>query len=261
MIDTLYHVIEKPVESQLLALAGTDWDEFINKTVSKLDSCDVKKAGLCIMDASLLDHIHEFRKLAAAFNTGRFWGVMMPSLTAPLLQLRSIADAGYKGVVFHSYLQRIAPDDYPTVIDFALAAVELGMVPGFCTAYGSRNMYNYDPLALVAAFANQCSAPTVLYHMGGAKILEAFLLCDAWPQLILETSFSLPYWIGSSIEADMAFAIRRLGAERVMFGSDHPFMPLDTAIASHLSFFERHHISKADQEMIMGETAGRVFRL
>jgi predicted TIM-barrel fold metal-dependent hydrolase len=79
-----------------------------------------------------------------------------------------------------------------------------------------------------------------------------------WPALCIETSFTLSYWLGSSVETDLAFAIEKLGADRIMFGSDAPFVPLDAALRDHRTFFKRHGISTEDQALVLGDTARNV---
>jgi predicted TIM-barrel fold metal-dependent hydrolase len=95
----------------------------------------------------------------------------------------------------------------------------------------------------------------VFSHGGGAKVLDAMLAADAFPNVLLETSFSLSYWLGSSVETDMAYAMRKLGAHRWLYGSDAPFIPMVTALNDHLRFFERHGFAQCDVEAIMGGNA------
>jgi len=259
MIDAFIHAAAIADEQLLLNLKDFPWNPWLDDTRRMLDARNVERAGVCIMDASILHRPHDLSILQHAIRTDRLWFYIVPNIAIDNAQIMSASRAGFRGVIFHSYLQRIDRAHYSRVIDLAHAGVDCGMVPGFCTAYGSTAMYRYESLPLVAAFAEQCSAQTILYHMGGARILEALLLCEAWGQLILETSFSLPYWIGSSIETDTAFAIRKLGAHRVMFGSDYPFIPMDTAIREHGDFFTRHSFEAADRNMILDGTARSIF--
>ncbi len=127
-----------------------------------------------------------------------------------------------------------------------------------CTAYGSRKIYSHQSLPLAAAVAAEVDCPVVLAHCGGAKIVEAMLLADAYANIFLETSFTLPYWMGSSVETDIAFAIRKLGPERWLFGSDAPFVPMGNALAAHRDFFLKHDFSEYQIEQIMGGTALRL---
>jgi hypothetical protein len=44
-----------------------------------------------------------------------------------------------------------------------------------------------------------------------------------------------------------------------MFGSDSPFMPLETTLRDHKTFFMRHGISLEDQELMLGDAARKLF--
>ena len=66
----------------------------------------------------------------------------------------------------------------------------------------------------------------------------------------METSFSLNYWIGSSVEQDIAFSIKKLGVERWLFGSDAPFIEIERAIKEQLNFFDKWKFSEKEIEKI-----------
>ena len=89
---------------------------------------------------------------------------------------------------------------------------------------------------VAAAIANRVTrAPIILLHSGGSRCLEAMLLADATKNVFLETSFTLPYYLNSSIERDLAFAYKKLGANKILYGSDFPYISLKE---SEKSFFE-----------------------
>ena len=57
------------------------------------------------------------------------------------------------------------------------------------------------------------------------------------------------------METDLAFAIRKLGSARFMFGSDCPFVPQARALAGIRGFLERHRFSDADRRNLLWKTA------
>ena len=71
----------------------------------------------------------------------------------------------------------------------------------------------------------------------------------------LDTSFSLPYYIGSSIEMDYAFAYKKIGLERIVYGSDTPYLNSENAQQIHLEFFQKFNFSDNDVENIMCNNA------
>ena len=48
-------------------------------------------------------------------------------------------------------------------------------------------------------------------HSGGGRAMEASLHADACPNVFLDISFSVPYYMDSTIEKDLAFADNRTG--------------------------------------------------
>jgi predicted TIM-barrel fold metal-dependent hydrolase len=261
VIDMFIHPVVQANEGNLHDLSRLDWNAWCAKTLSSMDSHQVTASGVCVMDAGILDRPEHLSQLRTATASGRFWFTLMPDLRRgdAADQVAAAAASGFRGITFHSYLQAITPADYPAVVHLAVEAEALGLFVGLCTAYGSKHMFDYHSLPLAAAVASETAGPVVLYHNGGARVLDAMLLCEMWPHLLLETSFSLSYWVGSSVETDLAFAIRKIGAQRVLFGSDAPFLPLDTALRDHADFFARHGFTRAEQLLILGDAAHALF--
>jgi uncharacterized protein len=170
-------------------------------------------------------------------------------------RLQAARDAGVAALKFHPYLQKIVPADFDRAAALAQEAARLGMFVMVCCAYGTRALERHDGVRLAARIADAVPCPIVMSHGGGRQILDAMLVAADAPQVLLETSFSLPYYEGSSIETDMVFAMRKLGASRWMYGSDAPFVPLAASLAQTRAFFERHRFSAADVDQILYGTA------
>ena len=65
----------------------------------------------------------------------------------------------------------------------------------------------------------------------------------------------LYYDITAFDEKALSFALNTVGAERVLFGTDDPFIDADTSHVTKLP------ISAADQKQILGANAVRIFGL
>ncbi len=174
-----------------------------------------------------------------------------------LARLRQLAECGVRSITFHPYLQHVSRDAWPAALAYAREAAQLGMFICVCTAYGSRNIYHIEVLPFATAVAEAVDCPVVFAHCGGAKAIDAMLVADAYPNVFLETSYSLSYWMGSSVETDMAYAIRKLGSGRWLYGSDAPFVPMAQALDYHFRFFGRHGFGDVDIEAIMGGNASK----
>lgn len=167
----------------------------------------------------------------------------------------------FTAFVIHPYLQNLNQSSLAAIKTF-LCSDDLAGRPVFvCTAIGSQKLYTIDPLKIAAEVASWVSSPVILAHCGGAKIIEAFLLADAYPHVFLETSFSLAFWQGSSVEQDIAFAMKKLGAERWLYGSDAPYCDEQTALNAHQQFFDHFGFDQNFQDGVMGRTAKNILSI
>lgn len=174
-------------------------------------------------------------------------------------RLTSLKKAGIDAIKFHCYFQKIEETDFPKVMELAKVAVDLNMPIFIDTSYGSSGMYRYDNLRLAAFLVEKITTvPVVLLHSGGSRILEAFLLADACPNVYLETSFSLPYYISSSVEQDMAFAYKRV-SEKVIYGSDFPYVDMTSSMKTFLKFVQDWKFTDAEIEGFLNTNVKKIF--
>lgn len=248
-------------EDGLSHLSSHDLKTCIDKTIARKLVMGVYHSMLVIFDNRTLysdNHINHFTE---ATSQGNLAFAIMPKKETYRDDIARAAEIGFKSIVLHPYLQNFEPQSYKWVIDCAREAERKELIISLCCAYGGPLIYLVEPLQVVRSIADQVNGPIVIVHGGGAKILEALLLADIYNNIFLDTSFSLHWWIGSSIENDFAFAMKKLGSERWMFGSDDPFLQIEDSLKTHWSFFDRHGISSQEQENIMNGTAHRLLRL
>jgi predicted TIM-barrel fold metal-dependent hydrolase len=73
-------------------------------------------------------------------------------------------------------------------------------------------------------------------------------IAEQHPNVVLETSWAMG--------PDIAWAVKTLGADRVMVGSDHP-----TNLAVELTKVRELDLSEQERDMVLGGTAAKVFGL
>jgi predicted TIM-barrel fold metal-dependent hydrolase len=78
------------------------------------------------------------------------------------------------------------------------------------------------------------------------------------PQLYFDSSFTLSYWKGSSVEQDFAFAIKKLGGDRVLFGSDYPYSDVGKELGLQNAFLDAHNVEEEHKSFFFGAAAGKV---
>jgi predicted TIM-barrel fold metal-dependent hydrolase len=124
---------------------------------------------------------------------------------------RAVSELGFRGVKLHPTTTLAHPADEPTVALLQQAA-ELGVPALF---HCGDDPYT-TPQAIAAGARQAPDTAVVLGHMGGYfHVDDAIAMAERHPNLYLETS-AMPY------PSKIAVAVERVGAERVVFGSDGP---------------------------------------
>lgn len=88
--------------------------------------------------------------------------------------------------------------------------------------------------------------PVMFVRSGSARAIEAFLLANAFLNVLLVASFSVLYFVDSTINKDLAFTYKRIGAERVVFGSYFPYVGFEDVLSKTRLFFERNGFSDSE---------------
>jgi len=156
---------------------------------------------------------------------------------------RAIVDYGFKGLKLHP----VTTIDHPSSKD-TLALIRAAAAHSAPTLFHCGDEPLATPLA-VAAAAEACPEATVILgHMGGYfHVEEAIEVAERVPNLVLETS-AMPY------PAKIREAVERLGAERVLYGSDGP-------VCSPRIEVEKVRLAGLDTEserLVLGENARRL---
>ncbi|MDD5718018.1 MAG: amidohydrolase family protein [Sulfuricurvum sp.] len=253
----------------------------VTQTISNESTMSAENLAYCFTR-----HEESFALLSNAnfmlFNQQLFDGVITPftdllhqRFPAPLLTAlvdfrrsdsiayieRAVAQ-GVRSLKVHSYHQQIDESDYGAIARICNYAENHNLILCIDTSYGTTKMYAHDNLKLAAFIADTVkNTPIVLLHSGGIRIFEAMLLADSQSNIFLESSFSLSYLQGSSLEADMAFAYKKIGTDRVLYGSDFPYIPAEQSLKEHLDFFERHRFSDSQIEQILYTNAAAICAL
>ena len=256
LVDFFRFPISEADESRIFDLESLDF----GSDLWHLEHPSVTHSLIALFDSNTVYRKKQVSDISKAAVSGKWSFAYLPQIEGDVgeAQIETAASMGCKAVVFHPYLQKITESELPRIQELARYAETMGLFVCVCAAYGSKDIYRFQPLKAVVAVAEAVECPVIIVHGGGAKILEAFLIAEAFPNIYLDTSFSLHYWLESPVEQQFAFAIRRLGGERWMFGSDSPFRSLSESIETHYAFFERHGLGSACANLVMGDTAANL---
>ena len=223
----------------------------------------VAAANFMLFNTTLFDREAKFETFSAFaeqhFSPAVFTALVdfrKPDVAAYLERARA---AGVQGIKFHAYIQRIAPADFPRVLKTCRVAEAEGFFICIDASYGTANMYAHDNLLLACSVADHITkVPIILLHSGGARVLEAMLLADEKKNVYLETSFSIAYYQGASIYGDFAFAYKKIGTERVLYASDHPYIGAQESADLMLRYLDAHDFAADRIEAIMYHNAMRL---
>lgn len=158
---------------------------------------------------------------------------------------------GFRGLKLHPRLQRfdIAA---PEVKRLVQAAGEMNL-PVLMDAFpdGDWLMMGFDPLAF-ARLAKECpQTRIVLGHFGGHRCIDFMMLAKRIPNLWFDLSFSLLYYRGSSVPADLLYCCHSMRFSRVLFGTDYPDRPLDVSVRDSLALLDEHGVTGAERERLL----------
>ncbi len=234
----------------------------LEQTASRLIETGVTTANVMVLDTDLLRRDPQ-RLLGAIRQLGyRSTFMIDPRDDDAETLVDRAADLGVSGIKFHPYFLRLEEPDYGLAVRLAKRAEMHGLWIAVCNSYGTIDVLRIEPVKLLIAICREVRmVPVVSLHAGGARVLDVMSVAFDCDNLLLETSFSLPFWNESSVEQDFAFAMRKLGPGRWLYGSDHPHVDLAVAQDEMRAFLDRHRFSAAEADRVLsGTAASRLFR-
>jgi len=137
-------------------------------------------------------------------------------------ELNTIKKIGFKGIKLHPRFSNfnIKSDKLANVIKLAN---DLGLTVLLCTyLYGQQESACTNSIDDINTILHQTSnAELILLHSGSVRFLEMIELGRAYKNILLDLSFTLCKYEGSSLDLDIQFAFNTFD-ERICVGSDHP---------------------------------------
>lgn len=178
------------------------------------------------------------RRVASLVKAARAAGLKLSAAADPRRAASFLAalDAGLDGTVLSPLHTGFGPEAARTAgwKSLARGLARRGKPVLVTTAYGTSELYRRDSLPVLAALlADAPGLPVVALHGGGHRFRELVLLADAHPRLLLDLSFTVLYYAGSSLETDWVWGLRKLGPARFVFGSDEPFASRARSLAAY----------------------------
>lgn len=218
--------------------------------------------GACAVGlAGLEGYSHDsFWKACASYPALVPVAGLHPGSPQPLAaELDRIASLGYRAVKVHPRLSRFEPTAEILGAIFQAASARK-LVVFYCT-YLHTPIDRYpatDPFyALVGGLKRAPGARVVLMHGGDVQALRYAELARFNPDLLLDLSFTMLKYRGSSLDADLSFLFHEFD-RRICIGVDHPefthraLRARFDELAAGLAQDKAHNIAHRNLETFLG---------
>ena len=205
-------------------------DVSIDRLIRELDHAGVARA--CLVGIPRYADNETVARAAAAYP-GRFVpiGGIDPTAHADSAAVEDavaqLAAQHFAGIKLHPRLGGYDPLD-PRALAAIRAAGKRGLAAFVCTLSRRPDAPTRHPADIVDHLATACrDTRIVLLHGGGTAMMDLFELVRMHHHLLLDLSFSVLRYRGSSLDLDMRFLCEHLD-QRLVVGSDFPeFTPAE----------------------------------
>ena len=190
-----------------------------------------------------------------------------PDMDCDLLpHLQRCIVLGAKGIKIHPSIQEFDPNHPKMQEIYAFCAAHAFPVVFHCGFVSHVYLNNYADLAMLLPVIDRYRhLPVVLTHMAEGNAADVFRVAAQYPHVTFDTSIAIsgklcfkrlhdPCWQEDAFVVDV---IRRIGAERIVFGSDYPFgSPVHDATR-----FLHMPLTDDEKRMIVGANAMKIFSI
>lgn len=234
------------------AQIGEPWGTLVSQTadelLARMDAAGVERAIVGPFPFGNFDNEYVARAVAAHSN--RLSGVVMMSPFSDETVAESLTkyvdDAGFVGVRLHPAAHGYKLSERLVVADILEGALERD-VP--IVAYSGDELFA-TPFQLMIAAEQYPELTFVMLHSGFMnQTNDAVMVAERCSNVYLEHS--------SGISAGLVQSIDAVGAERVLYGSDSPYMDM----AVELYKIDISVAEESARKLILGENARQLFRL
>lgn len=158
-------------------------------------------------------------------------------------ELDNIKKLGYKGIKLHPRISNFSHSE--NIADTLKIANDLGLICLLCTYYYGENSANkITPELTMEMLSKSDGAKVILLHGGAVRLLEYMEIARVFDNTLLDLSFTLVKYAGSSIDMDLAYVFNNFD-RRISIGSDFPELTLQNLRKRFESFTQQISEEKA----------------
>jgi predicted TIM-barrel fold metal-dependent hydrolase len=202
------------------ALAADGSTESFSTLKALLDEAGFR--GACAVGLPAKDSFEPRLYFASARAHGFFPVAAWNNTPDAQKQAADLTGLGYRAIKIHPRLSGLSVRD-PGFGDALRAAADAGMTVFHCSyQFAADARHAIDPLpALIDAVARVPGLRMILLHGGTVELLRYAEAVRASRNLLLDLSFTLNRYEGSSLDHDIGFLFRTFD-QRICIGSDYP---------------------------------------
>ena len=134
--------------------------------------------------------------------------------------LNRIKKRGYKGIKLHPRMSNFYFSERIAIV--IKSANDLGLICLLCTYPYCNNFANkITPESTMELLSSLNGAKVMLLHSGAVRLMEYIEIARAFNNVLLDLSFTICKYKGSSVDLDISFAFKYFD-KRICIGSDFP---------------------------------------
>lgn len=262
VIDGHTHVLPSPNIGKERNILAHDVRAIFRSYCDRLEQAEVDHAISILLDEHFLEQDEAVdAMLEVKRESEKFSPVFLiePRSSDATALIDQIADIGGLGVKFHSHIQELGTMDIPQIKDVLSLIEDRNLLTIVDSNFAGEHLYDYNGVEFGHTIAQQIDSPILLAHAGNINFLEAFATARAFENVWLGTSFTLPYFGGSSVGQDIAFAMDKMDMEKWVWGSDVPYNDQIDSKSRMKRFLQRHDLEQFQEDLFF-ENAMELFR-
>ena len=249
MIDAHVHITENG------KWFNTDYDASVERLIESLEESKIDKAVILpiapfISNDFVANVCKEYPDKLIGFASVN----PLEGMKAAEVLEKDVKKYNLKGLKLHPRLQDFDLKD-PRLIPVFQKCAEL-KIPIVIDAFPGMNLSSNESIPLlIGKIASAVPEVNItIAHAGGYKILDTLFVAKSYKNIYLDISYTPFYFQGSSIEKDIKFVIKKIGANRCIYGSDHPELELSNTFDLTVKLLKMYGLSEEEMNSILGNT-------
>ena len=238
---------------------GPDCDARLDHLLRELEASNVDKAAIFAEDVDVpyIKRIdNAFVSACCAKYPDRLLGfasVHPLKQNAPQELTHWVGEGGLVGLKLHPRFQSVsAADARLTPLVSKARELELPIVVD-AFLWKPSPLSVQLPVNIDALCKRVPETPVVLAHAGGFHFMDALAVAVANDNAYLEIATTLLYFEGTPFEDQFIFALKQVGAKRVIYGSDHPQHGLADTYGKARTLLAKHGFGEEECAYIFGQ--------